>query len=502
MHRYLIPLLLSSSLFAADIVVGPTGSIQAAIDSAQPNDRILVQPGTYFELIDFRGKNLTVVGVGGAAVTILDGGVTGPVVRFANGEGPGAVLQGFTIRNGASSTGTGGLVASGATPTVLDCIITANHGKFGGGVSGTPTLRRCSVFGNSAGVSNGGGIYGAPQLYHCVIAQNTCSRGSGGGLYLTGGTSVVEDCVLVENSVVLTGRRGGGVFVNTSATATLRRCVIANNFVASGNYPAAGGGVCSATANTLVDSCTIFGNRLTTNSSTNGGGWWGPGTLTNSVVRGDTAPEVDGSPTAVTYCNVQGGYAGTGNIDADPRFVAPSTGDFHLDFGSPDIDAGDPARKDPDGSRVDIGAFPFQTLYTRANTRKADWSQPSWAEISALVGGRQVMRVLAGAAQANQNYLGAGSLSGTTPGLMLGGVLVPLNPDVYFDLTLANPNSSWLPGSRGTLDAAGTAELGFVLAPGLATVNGSVVVHHAVAVLGTVTPLRAATNALALTVVR
>jgi hypothetical protein len=42
----------------------------------------------------------------------------------------------------------------------------------------------------------------------------------------------------------------------------------------------------------------------------------------------------------VTYSLVDGGYAGEGNIDADPAFVYPENDDYHLRPGSPCIDAG------------------------------------------------------------------------------------------------------------------------------------------------------------------
>lgn len=67
------------------------------------------------------------------------------------------------------------------------------------------------------------------------------------------------------------------------------------------------------------------------------------------------------------YDNWNGDYsgcqAGTGSISADPRLVNWERGDCHLDWGSPCIDAGDPeASPDPDGSRSDMGAYPFHNV--------------------------------------------------------------------------------------------------------------------------------------------
>ncbi len=47
-----------------------------------------------------------------------------------------------------------------------------------------------------------------------------------------------------------------------------------------------------------------------------------------------------------------------GSIYENPRFVDPDNGDYHLQWNSPCIDAGDPnSELDPDGTRADIGAF-------------------------------------------------------------------------------------------------------------------------------------------------
>ena len=63
--------------------------------------------------------------------------------------------------------------------------------------------------------------------------------------------------------------------------------------------------------------------------------------LVNTILWGDVPNEMsgDGSPT-VTYSDIQGGYAGEGNIDVEPLWVDPDNGDFHLSGDSPCIDAG------------------------------------------------------------------------------------------------------------------------------------------------------------------
>ncbi|NIV37023.1 MAG: hypothetical protein GWN58_48605, partial [Anaerolineae bacterium] len=43
----------------------------------------------------------------------------------------------------------------------------------------------------------------------------------------------------------------------------------------------------------------------------------------------------------MTYSDVEGGYEGQGNIELDPRFVEPDSGDLHLQPDSPCIDVGD-----------------------------------------------------------------------------------------------------------------------------------------------------------------
>jgi hypothetical protein len=52
--------------------------------------------------------------------------------------------------------------------------------------------------------------------------------------------------------------------------------------------------------------------------------------IVNCIVRGNEVEQVGGCDGQVTYSNVEGGYTGTGNIDADPLFVAGPDGCYYL----------------------------------------------------------------------------------------------------------------------------------------------------------------------------
>jgi hypothetical protein len=64
-----------------------------------------------------------------------------------------------------------------------------------------------------------------------------------------------------------------------------------------------------------------------------------PDVMANSIWWGNEAGELYPGST-VTFSNIQGGYPGVGNIDADPLFVNPAGDNYRLTAGSPCIDAG------------------------------------------------------------------------------------------------------------------------------------------------------------------
>ncbi len=82
----------------------------------------------------------------------------------------------------------------------------------------------------------------------------------------------------------------------------------------------------------------------------------------NVILWGNSAPngpEIynDSSTPVVTYSDIQGGYAGTGNINADPLFVNAAGGNLRLQLTSPAIDAGNNAAV-PSGVTTDLDGNP------------------------------------------------------------------------------------------------------------------------------------------------
>lgn len=102
-------LVLCGSVLGETIPVSPNGGgIQQAIDSASKGDTVLVFPGTYYGLINFNGKLITVLSNEGPLETTITSALRDENERFINyalvtfdhGETNEAVLEGFTLRGG------------------------------------------------------------------------------------------------------------------------------------------------------------------------------------------------------------------------------------------------------------------------------------------------------------------------------------------------------------------------------------------------------------------
>jgi parallel beta-helix repeat protein len=320
---FVLMLALVSTAAVADIhYVNPGESIQAAIVAADPGDEIEVAPGTYLEAIDFIGKAVRLYSSGGPDVTTIDGNGYYHVVQCTRWEGPGTILEGFTITGANSSYEFGGgMYNSSGSPTVTNCTFTGNTATEGGGMynwdNSSPTVTNCTFTGNTAQIY-GGGMY---NYYNCSPTVTNCT--------FTGNTA---------------GEKGGGMYNYYYSSPTVTNCTFSGN--TAGRY---GGGMYNY--------------------------WDSSPTVTNCILWDDSPYEIFddvSSSTTVTYSDVQGGWAGTGNIDADPMF-ADAEGRL-LAF-SPCLDAGNDAAVPPgvttdldgnpriQGACVDMGAFESDLNY-------------------------------------------------------------------------------------------------------------------------------------------
>lgn len=103
------------------------------------------------------------------------------------------------------------------------------------------------------------------------------------------------------------------------------------------------------------------------------------------------------------------------------------------------------------------------------------------SSISVSSGGVQSLSLDAGVSHASENYWLAGSLTGTTPGLTVGSVTIPLVPDAWFEWCLLYPNVGPLGNTMGSLDANGQATATITLPAGLDPGLSGLTVWHAFA---------------------
>ena len=354
---------------------GEYGTIQAAVSASSDGDTILIKDGTYTGAGNtnigavVHIPDVTIASVNGASKVILDLQGSNPAFYFFNNTSA-TRIQGLTVENGASSAGVGVIYCdNGVSPVFSQCIFQNN-----------------STSGNRPGPVYAAFTTASPTFTQCQFLNNSAPGGSGGAIYIGEGSVTISQCLFDGNSTDINASSfatGGAIGVAAGSSGpthvTLINDVFTNNAVHEYGAAIWGQGTSDATSPVIdIENCSFSGNRST---NTNPGtmalaaavdGINGTWTINNSILYGDNTTgefgrflaAVGSYNASIQNSDIQGGYAGTGNINADPLFVTP---DLRLSAASPAINAGTVnassptvdilgALRDP---QLDMGAYEF-----------------------------------------------------------------------------------------------------------------------------------------------
>ncbi len=307
------------SVAATINVPGDQPTIQAGIDLALDGDTVLVADGTYTGEgnwnIDFHGKAVTLISANGRDHCTIDlQGHWG--FQLDSGEGPGSVIQGFTIANGSRSfpPGSGGAIYCGdASPSILDnsFIDNVSPGDSGGAIAcGNTTVIRGNYFSGNWCDDDGGALSttgGSPLVLDNVFYDNE-SFLSGGAIGCWGGSPLIINNLIVGNRTDFEANDigGGGISCYYGAFPELINCTLADN-----DAGWIGGAVfVDEYSGITCTNCVLWNNT--------------------SIMGFDQISGMSGGMALVEYSDVMGGWSGTGNIDSDPLFVTGPGGDYLL----------------------------------------------------------------------------------------------------------------------------------------------------------------------------
>ncbi len=331
-------------------VPGDFPTIQAAVNASSEGDSIFVYPGSYAGF-SYCGKDVYVGSLDGPEETHLSS-----VVTFSGGESRNAVLDGFAfdeiVLDWHSSSA---IHAVDASPSILNNVFN-DLGASSGGEDATALGIITGFFGDSH-----------PLLENNVFSSNDfywdCYYPSDQGQMLRFPYSYLYGlCLYAENSggppielrnnvFELNHTTGIGVLffggvVSLAGSALLENNLFCDNSVSSYQGTVLGTALyCCRTGNFSIVNCVFSGNFEVGYPET-ASLYLASDTciVINSIIWNDKMAAEGGTILDVSYCDIEDGWSGAGNINADPMFFSGPLSDFHLDTEiSPCIDAGDPS---------------------------------------------------------------------------------------------------------------------------------------------------------------
>lgn len=348
-------------------------TIQAGINASSNGDTVLVHPGTYYEHVDFQNRQITLSSLwlttgdtSYISQTIIDGDDDpGYIIKIDTNQDISTVVSGLTVQNANGGPFNPGVAISchNTSPIIENCIIqnNTNHDDYAAAVDCygfEGKIRKCIIKNNAALLGAGIMLYnsGGTVKRNQILGNG---RGAGGGIYCFNSTTFIRDNFFDGNISYGDSQGGAGICISNSTVD-----VYNNTFI--NNYSLVGGGLSIHNSSESVISYNIFVNN---DAATNGGAIYSRGGLfVNNTIEGNSAGTCGGIYCAggdttsilntilwdnsgqqlysesgalvVAYSDIDGGWAGQGNIDDDPFFCNPANGNYELAEDSPCVGTG------------------------------------------------------------------------------------------------------------------------------------------------------------------
>jgi len=298
------------------------------------------------ENINIIEKMIFLLSTNGAESTVINGGSSGSVVYIRDINSDSLVVEGFTVTNGFENHG-GGILIYNSTIELKHMIVKNNIAtEQGGGIyimqSSNVIINNSEFIENSSG-GGGGAIHyhqsSNGKIINSIIENNIC--GYEGIIYLSGSSEVdLENCLVVNNTA-----NDHGIFFSYGGKSRISNSTFYNNSINN-----TGGAIGLGQSDTVFVINSIVYNNNPASFFMYPNEQWEPIVIDYTDAEGGESAVINGNISEVIW--------GDGNIDTNPLFCNPDSGDYTLAENSPCIDAGDPSSPfDSDGTIADMGAF-------------------------------------------------------------------------------------------------------------------------------------------------